>query len=180
MARQTADKVLCSAYTTNHNIPHKKKYTHTYDYKSMTNKLPILYVVYASATGNAEVIAKRIHQEAIKKNYESQLCTLNAFKKVIEKRDLSNVSETSHDMTVVCVCSTTGNGDVPENGDLFYRFLKRSKNNHLLAGVRCGILGLGDTNYDKFNNASKVIDKRMLELGAISFCERGEADDATG
>lgn len=141
----------------------------------------MIYIVYASATGNAEVIAKRLYQEAISpdKNYQAQLSTLNDLKKqlaVNENWERFNSCQS----IIICVCSTTGNGDVPENGDLFYRFMKRCKNLDLLRSVRYGVLGLGDTNYDKFNMAAKVIDKRMSELGAVQFCERGDADDATG
>lgn len=136
-----------------------------------------MYVLYASATGNAEVIAKRIHQEAIIKKFQSTLQTLNDFKKTISKREDLSAKE----MTLIVVCSTTGNGDVPENGDMFYRFIKRKTTKaSLFEGVHYGVLGLGDTNYDKFNNAAKLIDARLQELGAKSLCMRGDADDAVG
>lgn len=41
-------------------------------------------------------------------------------------------------------------------------------------------LGLGDTNYDKFCAASKMIVKRLNELGAKSFYTPGYADEAIG
>lgn len=52
---------------------------------------------------------------------------------------------------VVVVVSTTGDGDAPSNAEDFCRHLrKRTQPKALLAGKRFAILGLGDTNYDKF------------------------------
>ena len=52
---------------------------------------------------------------------------------------------------MVVVVSTTGDGDAPSNAEDFCRSLrKRTQPKTLLAGKRFAILGLGDTNYDKF------------------------------
>ncbi|CAN0356003.1 unnamed protein product, partial [Hapterophycus canaliculatus] len=49
------------------------------------------------------------------------------------------------------VVSTTGNGDAPENSERFWRFIKRRAHpKDLLEGLPFSVLGLGDTNYDKF------------------------------
>jgi methionine synthase reductase len=78
------------------------------------------------------------------------------------------------------VCSTTGNGDSPENSDAFWRSIKkRSLPKDYLAGVPFSVLGLGDTNYDKFCYMGKMIDKRMGELGARRVVELSCADEPT-
>ena len=42
------------------------------------------------------------------------------------------------------------------------------------------MLGLGDTNYDKFCHMGKSIDKRIGELGGQRFFDLYCADEATG
>jgi sulfite reductase alpha subunit-like flavoprotein len=135
-----------------------------------------LYVLFASATGNAEEISKRIHENNLTKKYPSKLFSLNDFKDKI----LAKKTDTDP-YNMIIVASSTGNGDVPENGDKFWRFIKRTTTPAtLFAGVNYGVLGLGDTNYDKFCFASKQIDKRVGELGGVKYCHHGAADDATG
>ena len=58
---------------------------------------------------------------------------------------------------LVIVCSSTGNGDMPENGEAFFRMLRRKTNlladgqtSTLLNHVFYTILGLGSTDYSKY------------------------------
>ncbi|ETN02337.1 hypothetical protein, variant 1 [Phytophthora nicotianae INRA-310] len=128
-------------------------------------------VFYGSQTGCAESIAQRIYDEALEKQLDAELHPLNEFQKSkVETRD-------GH--FVVIVCSTTGNGDPPDNCGKFWRYVKRrTQPEDMLAKLRYTVLGLGDTNYDKFCFMGKSIEKRMRELGAQSFYEF--ADEAMG
>ncbi|RLN91619.1 hypothetical protein BBJ28_00010786 [Nothophytophthora sp. Chile5] len=119
-------------------------------------------VFFGSQTGCAESIAQRIYDEALEKQLDAELLPLNDFQKSkVESRE-------GH--LVVIVCSTTGNGDPPDNCGKFWRYVKRrTQPKDLLAKLRYSVLGLGDTNYDKFCFMGKGIDKRMRELGAQSF-----------
>jgi sulfite reductase alpha subunit-like flavoprotein len=82
---------------------------------------------------------------------------------------------------LVIVCSTTGNGDAPENCDGWWRSTKlRSAAKDLFQDVPYTVLGLGDTNYDKFCHMGKIIDKRLAELGGKKFMDGTWVDEATG
>ena len=57
----------------------------------------------------------------------------------------------------VFVCSSTGNGDMPENGEKFFRFLRRKTNlvpegqkSTLMKHVYFTMLGLGSSDYSKY------------------------------
>ena len=49
----------------------------------------------------------------------------------------------------------------------------------MLSHVYYTILGLGDSNYSKFQGTPRYIDSTMSKLGAHKFYHRGEADEAT-
>ena len=55
---------------------------------------------------------------------------------------------------LIIVVSTTGDGEVPWNGSIFYRKLRMkchgTENKGFLSGVKYAILGLGDSNYSQF------------------------------
>ncbi|KAF4323997.1 hypothetical protein JM18_002075 [Phytophthora kernoviae] len=130
-------------------------------------------VFYGSQTGCAESIAQRIYDEALEKQLDAELHPLNEFQKLkVQDRD-------GH--FVVIVCSTTGNGDPPDNCSKFWRYVKRrTQPDDMLAKLKYTVLGLGDTNYDKFCFMGKGIERRMRELGAQSFYDFGVADEAMG
>lgn len=84
-------------------------------------------------------------------------------------------------LSTATVCSTTGNGDSPDNADKFWRKIKkRTIAKDTFEGLPFCVLALGDTNYDKFCYMGKSIDKRMKELGGHCFFDIHCADEATG
>ncbi|KAJ3146680.1 hypothetical protein HDU86_008424 [Geranomyces michiganensis] len=137
-----------------------------------SRKAASLAVLYASQTGNAEWIAKHIHEEALARGIKSACHVLDDH----AKADLSGNN------AIVLVASTTGDGDPPDNATKFWRWLRRAKGPDLEAfkGKPYAVLGLGDTNYSNFCNTAKRLDRRMNDLGSIPFTKSGFADDATG
>ena len=92
---------------------------------------------------------------------------------------------------IIIIASTTGDGEVPENGARFFRKLKLAAHgqsikitndnfNQWLNGTYFSVLGLGDSNYSQFNKAARDIYDHMLSLGAKPFMSLELADDATG
>jgi methionine synthase reductase len=74
-----------------------------------------IYILYGSQTGNAEFIAKDLHEKCQEKEIKSICTTLNDAKKI-------NLKEVAK--AVIILCSTTGNGDAPENADGWWRVNK--------------------------------------------------------
>ena len=136
---------------------------------SSANKFTILY---GSQTGQAKAIAEEIHEFSEQHGLYSNLFCLSLTEKkfTLEKESL-----------VVFVVSTTGEGDPP---DTMCKFMRRLKKKTLpgthLQNLHYALLALGDTNYTNFCNNGKVLDKRLLELGAQKFYSTGYADDAVG
>lgn len=134
-------------------------------------KSPSFNILWASQTGNAEWIAQNIYKEASKHGYECEKCLV--FDEY-EQIDLVKAG------VVVFVTSNTGDGDPPDNGLKFMRYIRRIKDANFLSNVNVAVLGLGDTNYSNFNNTGRRLEKKLIELGGTVFYEKGLADDGTG
>lgn len=74
-----------------------------------------LTVLYGSQTGNAQDISERIWRES-KRFY---------FTGSVKAMDDYNIAELVNEKCVVFVCSTTGQGEEPDNMKLFWKFLLR-------------------------------------------------------
>ena len=66
---------------------------------------------------------------------------------------------------VLVVTSTYGEGEMPDNAELFWDALQADTAPRMEA-VNYAVLGLGDTSYDGFCQAAKDIDSRFNQLGA--------------
>lgn len=150
-------------------------------------------VLYASETGNCESISEDLVED-IKSHQEN-----DRFFPVV-RYQFNSIAETStggkpsgYDLCdktkiILCViiCSSTGNGDMPENGEKFFRMLRRKTNlladgakSNLLSHVFYTMLGLGSTDYTKYQHIPRFVEQKLDLLGANKFYYRGEADDAT-
>uniref|UniRef100_A0A3Q3X0Y2 NADPH-dependent diflavin oxidoreductase 1 n=1 Tax=Mola mola TaxID=94237 RepID=A0A3Q3X0Y2_MOLML len=129
---------------------------------------PALLVVYGSQTGTAQDTAQRIGRQAQRQQLQVQVLPLDTY----------NVANLILESLVVFVCSTTGQGDPPDNMKNFWRFIfKKSLPVGSLSRLDCAILGLGDSSYPKFNFVAKKLHKRLVQLGARVLLPVGLADD---
>jgi sulfite reductase alpha subunit-like flavoprotein len=139
-----------------------------------------LYILYGSATGNAEHIAKDLASKPIPSGFDNIICEpLDKFKKFQDTWVQPPTVNKRHG--IVMVSSTTGNGDAPENASRFVRFIKRKGTpTDLFQYCAFSVLGLGDTNYDQFCETGKMLDRKMRELGGHRARPLECADEATG
>lgn len=137
-----------------------------------------VHVFYATQTGNAEEIARRIASDL------REACGNPA----LSLKDYASSSvfaaggdHSSPPAVAVFVVATTGDGDVPDVIRPFMRFMRKAVKDKALEGrMRYAVLGLGDTNYESFCGAAKKIDQQLAKAGGKSFYARGLADDGTG
>lgn len=127
-------------------------------------------LLYASQTGQAEAIARRLNNAALEQGFLPDLHCVSTF---------GCEFDLSKENCFVLVTSTTDEGLVPEKARRFLRFLRKASDG-LLNSVKYAILGLGDTNYNNFCNGCRTFDSHFEALGAARFYETGYADDAVG
>jgi sulfite reductase alpha subunit-like flavoprotein len=150
-----------------------------------------VYVLYGSATGNAEHIAKDVAAKLSKRYKHVVCCELDGWKKrcpgimgaaaSASASSNSSIQGSSPSCTLLVVSSTTGNGDPPENASRFVRTIKRkTTSSDSFRNVSFAVLGLGDTNYDQFCAVGKLLDKKISELGGARLVPLACADEATG
>lgn len=127
-----------------------------------------LTILYGSQTGTAQDLAEHIWRDS-KKYY---------FNGMVMPMDKYDIRWLINEKLVVFVCSTTGQGDEPDNMKSFWKFLlRKSLPADSLSEMHCAVIGLGDSSYVKFNFVAKRLNKRLQQLGAKTLIPIGLCDD---
>eukprot|EP00210_Caulerpa_lentillifera_P001618 g1556.t1 len=136
---------------------------------------PSVVIAYASQTGTSQDIAQSINAECNQQSIKSRVLSLNDLR-------LDGVSA-SKSPVVICVVSSTGDGEAPDNSQTFFKDMKQARMDNpgqLFKGVHYTCLGLGDSNYTSFMFMPRLLKKGFEELGAELFYDYKEADEVEG
>ncbi|MBB3752074.1 sulfite reductase (NADPH) flavoprotein alpha-component [Mycolicibacterium sp. BK634] len=123
-----------------------------------------LIIGYASDMGTAEYIAMQL-ADAVK------AVGIDVTETELNDLSLDEVAAATH---FIVVASTFGEGEVPDNGNVFWEELAATGTR--FDGLGYAVLALGDSSYELFCNAGRIFDTRLAELGAHSLTERVEYD----
>ncbi|PZF28062.1 sulfite reductase subunit alpha [Curtobacterium sp. MCLR17_045] len=122
-------------------------------------------VLFGTQTGNAEFLADELVAGAKARGLGGRASALDAVTP-------EQLAEMSH---VLVVTSTYGEGEMPDNAGLFWDAIQASTVPRL-EGLQYAVLGLGDTSYDEFCQAGKLLDTRFEQLGATRVHDRVDCD----
>jgi NADPH-ferrihemoprotein reductase len=125
-----------------------------------------LSVLYGSQSGVAQEVAEGIACRSIALGRPAGFTAI----------DDVPLSEWPGLSPIVFVCSTTGQGDVPETMRAAWAVLRRVTAPRM-EGLRFAVFGLGDSSYLKYNFMAKMLHNRLKQLGAEPLVHRGLGDD---
>ena len=124
-----------------------------------------LDILFGTQTGNAEEVANEAAAIAKTKGFAPRVAELDA----TEMDQLATMEN------LIVVISTYGEGEMPDNAEIFWEALSASTAPRL-ENLNYGVLALGDTSYEHFCQAGKVIDTRLEQLGAKRLSGRVDCD----
>ena len=124
-----------------------------------------LDIIFGTQTGNAEGLAEDA----------ANLAREKGFSPVISEMDEIEMDHLSTMQNLIVVVSTYGEGEMPNNANQFWESLSASTAPRL-ENLKYGVLALGDTSYDEFCQAGKLIDMRLEQLGAERLVARVDCD----
>jgi sulfite reductase (NADPH) flavoprotein alpha-component len=122
-------------------------------------------VLFASQTGTAEGLAKKLTKEARNRGFDADLLDLSSL-------SIELLAKLDH---ALVIASTHGDGDAPDCAAGFSLRLQTAQGTPL-TGLKYAVLALGDRSYSKFCSFGQQIDERFAALGAIRLADRIDAD----
>ena len=122
-------------------------------------------ILYGTQTGTSENLAEEMLSSFKSNGFEGNAVSLSDI----------NLDDMSKMKKAFFVISTYGEGEMPDNAQLFWEDLN-SSSAPKFGELEYGVLALGDTSYEDFCQAGKLLDMRMEQLGAKRVIERVDCD----
>ncbi|MGC0366259.1 sulfite reductase (NADPH) flavoprotein alpha-component [Rhodococcus sp. 27YEA15] len=124
-----------------------------------------VHILFGSQTGNAESVAEDAAAAA----------RAHGLQPLVAGLDTVDMNTLSAMRRILVVTSTYGEGEMPDNAQLFWDALEAASAPRL-EGLYFGVLALGDTSYDGYCQSGKNIDARFEALGGTRVVDRTDCD----
>jgi len=126
---------------------------------------PLVNILYGTQTGNAEGLAMDAAVAA----------KAQGFQALVQGLDDVSIDAFAAMRRVIIAIATYGEGEMPDNAGLFWESIYGS-DMPKLPDMQFGVLALGDSGYDDFCQAGKLLDMRLEQLGAQRLVDRLDCD----
>lgn len=125
-----------------------------------------LSIIWGGNMGTCKAQAARIALEAADAGFEVQVMTLN---------EATSIETLQAGLTLIV--TSTYNGQPPENARGFAKWATEALMPGSLAGGRCSVLGIGNSNWKSYQAFPEKLEKLLKAAGAHMICPRGEANE---
>jgi len=123
-----------------------------------------LNILFGSQSGNSEGLAETWEKEASRYGLKGKIHDMDGF-------DIKSMAEMTR---VMIVCSTWGEGEMPDNAEELYEEAKEA--GKILSKTNFSVCALGDTGYDLFCQSGKDWDKTLEDIGGSRIHDRVDCD----
>lgn len=137
----------------------------TQEASAPTKPLKPLTILFGSQTGTTENLARKVASEAGKRGFVPNVIDMAQYAP-------ENIKQENR---LLILTSTYGDGDPPDNARGLWSFLK-AEGAPRLGSLEYSVLGLGDTNYEKFCQCAKDFDQCLEILGGKRIHPRFDCD----
>ena len=124
-----------------------------------------LAILFGSQSGNSEELAAKLAKQAANYGLEGTVYDMDGF-------DFGSLSGMKR---ALIVCSTWGEGEMPDNAEDLWQISTKAPAGSL-SGVHYSVCALGDTSYEFFCESGKEWDEQFEKLGAARLVDRVDCD----
>jgi flavodoxin/succinate dehydrogenase/fumarate reductase-like Fe-S protein len=124
-----------------------------------------LAILFGSQSGNSEDLAAKLAKQAADYGLQGTVHDMDGF-------DFGSLSGMKR---VLIVCSTWGEGEMPDNAEELWQTATKAPAGSL-SGAHFSVCALGDTSYEFFCESGKEWDEQFEKLGATRLVERVDCD----
>jgi len=150
--KQKIDKIIFSL--TKEEIIWTSGYLSGFVQEKLVNKIfGEILIIYISETGNSKLLAEKITKNLKSRNIKVKLKSVENFR-YLDIKKANNL---------ILISSTHGEGEVPENGQDFFKFLQEESD---LKNLNFLTIALGDSSYPLFCQAGKDFNNLLKKSGA--------------
>lgn len=139
-------------------------------HKITLKKRPTVTILFATETGVSEHYASKL-AKMLKNTFNCRVICMENY----------DVDELPNERIVLFVSSTFGNGESPDNGTKFWKYVHSLQPSQIdLSKLQYAVFALGSSQYSTFCEFGKNLDRCFRKLGAHPLAGVGLADELKG